>query len=377
MNGQERIEAAFSPEGTPEIPAVICYEGIFVRDHWSQLSSDPWWIRHSFDIERQSAWRRQVVEAISQDWFALPLGPSYDERAHLSIRAHEGAAYMVDDRTGERRLLATPRVGGWPEHGIASVHPTLPPATPEEVDAWLDDREMTTEQPAEGCLDLPRMILSTWGGTLYPLSHVPAPLWLCYRMWGFEGLMTRIVDQPHLVRYAVERLTERALRQVRVSAMLGAKGIWIEDCLTDMIGPHQFRMFNLPYLRQLAAEIRALDMHSIYYYCGDPAGKWDLLLETGSDALSLEESKKGFAIDIEEVVERVNGRMVVLGNLDAMTLLEQGSEDELRGEIARQIAAGRRNGSRFVTSLGSPVTPDTPVSRARLYCELAHWLGKE
>ena len=103
MNGQERIEAAFSPEGTPEIPAVICYEGIFVRDHWSQLSSDPWWIRHSFDIERQSAWRRQVVEAISQDWFALPLGPSYDERAHLSIRAHEGAAYMVDDRTGERR----------------------------------------------------------------------------------------------------------------------------------------------------------------------------------------------------------------------------------------------------------------------------------
>jgi uroporphyrinogen-III decarboxylase len=67
--------------------------------------------------------------------------------------------------------------------------------------------------------------------------------------------------------------------------------------------------------------------------------------------------------------------MTVLGNLDAIGVLQGGSEDALRSEIARQIAAGRRNGSRFVMSLGSPVTPATPVERVRLYCELAHELG--
>ncbi len=34
MTGKEKIEAAFSIDGTPEIPAVICYEGIYIRDRW-------------------------------------------------------------------------------------------------------------------------------------------------------------------------------------------------------------------------------------------------------------------------------------------------------------------------------------------------------
>ena len=46
-----------------------------------------------------------------------------------------------------------------------------------------------------------------------------------------------------------------------------------------------------------------------------------------------------------------------------------------RAEIVRQIQAGRRNGSRFVMSIGSPVTPGTPPERVRLYCDLAHELG--
>ncbi len=76
------------------------------------------------------------------------------------------------------------------------------------------------------------------------------------------------------------------------------------------------------------------------------------------------------------VVERVGGRCAVLGNLDAIGVLEQGSEAEVRAEIARQIRAGRRNKSRFIASVGSPVTPGTPPERVRLYCDLAHELGR-
>jgi len=56
-------------------------------------------------------------------------------------------------------------------------------------------------------------------------------------------------------------------------------------------------------------------------------------------------------------------------------LLPRASEEELRAEITRQIAAGRRNGSRFIMSLGSPVTPGTSVEKVRLYCDLVHDLG--
>jgi len=57
-----------------------------------------------------------------------------------------------------------------------------------------------------------------------------------------------------------------------------------------------------------------------------------------------------------------------------MELLPNGSVAELRVEIERQAAAGRENNGRFVMSLGSPVTPGTPVARVRRYCDLVHAL---
>ena len=145
--------------------------------------------------------------------------------------------------------------------------------------------------------------------------------------------------------------------------------------MTDMISPEAFASLCVPFVRSLAEEIRSAGMKSIYYFCGNPARKWKHLLDVGTDALSLEESKKGFRINISDVVRRLKGRITLLGNLDAINLLPHVTEKQLRTEISRQIAAGRRNGNRFIMSLGSPVTPGTSAQRVRLYCDLVHELG--
>ena len=307
----------------------------------------------------------------------MPVSLPRDKRAHTVVAVRDDDVYRVDRRTGRAVRLREPRVSGWTAVGAAeSVSPERLAATPEEVDARVPIA--VHDMPgamAAGCGDLARAMLQQHGD-LYPIRHVASPLWSCYGLWGFEGMMTMIAERPDLVAYACQRFLECALQDVAWAAALGAAGIWIEECLTDMISPAALRRLNLPYLRTLVEAIRAAGMKSIYYYCGNPAGKWDLLLDAKADALALEEGKKGFIIDIEDVVERVAGRCAVLGNLDAIHLLPHASDDELQAEIARQIAAGRRNGSRFIMSIGSPVTPGTPVSRVRRYCDLAHSLGK-
>ena len=161
---------------------------------------------------------------------------------------------------------------------------------------------------------------------------------------------------------------------MRVSAALGAKAIWIEECLTDMIGPAAFAALNVPALREMVAAIREAGMKSIYYFTGNPAGKWEAILSVGADALALEESKKGFSVDVAELAARLEGRCVLFGNLDSIAVLQDGSEAGLRAEISRQLEAGRRNRGRFVMSLGSPVTPATSPERVRLYCRLVREL---
>ena len=184
-------------------------------------------------------------------------------------------------------------------------------------------------------------------------------------------MMEAVALRPDLVERACERFLLRALHSVRISAAVGARGIWLEDCLTDMISPTAFESLHVPCVRRLVEEIRALGMQSIYYYCGDPRDRWDLLFAVGADALSLEEGKKGFTVDIEEVVDRAAGRCAIFGNVDAIGILENATDAELERELRRQRAPGR-----FVMSLGSPVTPGTPVERVRRYCELTRDLGR-
>ncbi len=377
MTGRQKIEAALSSCGTQQVPAVICYEGIYIRDHWRELTSHPWWYAQSPDIAQQLAWRRDAIEAIRQDWFILPVCLPRHQRDALAIEVEAGRVCLADRRTWRRQPLVEPQVGGWRQGKLESVRPEDPPSTVEQIDAAIAiPGEANIEQMrADGRGDLAALLLEEFGGQLWPFCHVSSPLWNCYRLWGFEGMMTRVADEPELVGHACERLLILVQRRIREAAAIGAAGVWIEECLTDQVSPEVFASINVPVMRQIVQTIRDAGMKSIYYYCGDPASRWDQILSVGADAVALEESKKAFRIDIEDVVDRVQGRCAVLGNLDAVGVLQDADEAGLRVEIQRQIAAGRRGGGRFVMSLGSPVTPGTRAERVRRYCQMTRQLG--
>lgn len=378
MTGRERIEEAFSEEGARDLPAVICYENVFLRDHWAQFTAHPWWYLHATDAERQLAWTRDLVSSLGQDWLQMFPWASLEDQEHTALEVGADGVFRVDRRTGRREALEPPRAGGWTAEHVESVCPERPPETPEEIDEAISvaGGESADPQAIEERRRVAAALIREFGEDLWPCRHVSGPLWKTYDLWGFEGMMMRIAARPDLVRHACERYLQIALRNVREAAGHGAAGIWIEDCLTDMIHPEAFAALNVPYLRRLVDEIRAAGMKSIYYFGGNPAGKWDLIRSLDIDAIALEEGKKDFRNDIDEIVEQAKGRFVVLGNLDAVGVLQNGSEEQLREAIERQVAAGRRCRSRFLLSLGSPVTPQTPLERVRRFCDMAHELGK-
>ncbi len=288
----------------------------------------------------------------------------------------------MNSATGERERLTRPPISGLFDRTARETNPPASGVTDmQQLDAIIDWFYPLPEAGVEsdddnGRLELARILATRFGAEKFPYMSVISPLWRCYQLWGFEGLMLGLFEFPDLVRHACERILDHSLRQVEQCAAAGSAGIWLEECLTDMINPEQFRRLNLPLIRSLTDAIRAKGMYSIYYYCGNPRTRWGLLLDSGADALALEEGKKDFQIDIVEVAERVRGEMAILGNLDSIAVLERGSEEELRCEIARQLQAGRKNRNRFVMSIGSPVTPATPLDRVRLYCDMVHERGK-
>lgn len=342
MTGRQKIEAAFSKEGTGEVPVVICHERIFIRDHWKQLFSYPKWYMESPDLDTQILWRSEAIDRIGQDWTRLFTFHS------LSSSDSEP---VIPEQTAD---------------------------TPEEIDILIPVPSISVydEVIHNGRNDLAVGILKKYGSEIYPFYYTVSPLCSCYSLWGFEGMMTKIATEPELVKHACRRYLDLAVRDVRTAALLGAGGIWIDEYFTDIISPDTFKELNCPFMKQLIDEIRSLRLHSIYYFCGNPAGKMEHIMSVCPDAIAFEESKKGFKLDIEDIVSAVSGRCTVLGNLDAIGILQDGTGEQLKTEIKRQLSAGRQNGGRFIMSTGSPVTPGTTIERVRLYCDLVREYGR-
>lgn len=373
MTGRERMEAAFSPSGSPEPPFFLCYQGIVIRDHWDELTTAPWWHRIETNLERQIAWRREALPNLRVDGFDLPVAPSRRVRESFRFFEEHGKVFKEDMLSGERELLERPRVSGWvSESDLHSVQVDQLPDSFDEIEALipLPPEQDLDAAMREGAGDLADMLLEDVGAGLYPMGYVPSPFWRVYHVFGFEGMMELLVTRPALVRHAAERYFEHSLAGVQLQARVGVKAFWIEECLTDMISPESYKTLNLPLLQRLIQAIRDAGCRSIYYFCGNPAGKWDLIESVGADALSLEEGKKGFEINIDDVVTRAAGRYVVLGNLDAVGVLQDGGEVMLEAEVRRQLAAGRRNSNRFIMSVGSPVTPGTSLARMQQFADL-------
>ncbi len=380
MSARKKFRAAFGAEGTTRVPAAICYTGIFLRDHWDDLTDRPWWTQFDPDPVERAQPEIDMVGRTGMDWFRIHLCAPKGERVAQSIEIDGDAVYLVAKAAGERRELRRPPISG--TLATAEGRKPPPPAVGvSDIDAldriidrhWGARPYATPERMAEdGRFDLARELTAALGNTHFAHAHVSTPLWQATSLWGYEGLMQGLYDFPKLITYACDRILESVLAEIGWYAAAGADCIWFEECMTDMIGPVQFRTLNLPLVRRMAEAVTAAGMKSIYYYCGNPHLRWDELFDSGADALALEESKKGFDIDIAEVAARSKGRMALLGNLDAINLLPKASESDLRQEIERQCRAGAANDGRFVMSLGSPVTPDTPVRRVRTYCDLVH-----
>ena len=375
MTGLEKIAAALSPAGTAATPAVICYEGIFYRDHWAEFPEAPWWALAGGDADQHYAVYAARLARVGQDWYVLPHGPSHHDQAVVRVEPRADGVYRVDTAKGTATRLAEPVVGGGfldPERGRPC------PVTPDAVDRlWpVPTGDGYDALVRDGRADLAARLRAGAGRELCPIAHVGSPLWACWGLWPFEELMTLTRRDPELLRHACERFVDCHLPRLPGLARFGARLVWIEECWLDMVSPATYARVHLPALQRLVAGIRAAGMWSVFYYCGNPHDRLDLLLAAGADALSLEEGKKGFQIDIAEIARRVAGRCALLGNLDAIGLLEHGSDDALRAELARQLRAGQElNRGRFIMSLGSPVTPGTAVGRVRRYCDLVHELA--
>jgi hypothetical protein len=319
-------------------------------------------------------------------WLALPRRQSEDQASGATVIRRGADLYWVSHE-GEESWLPPDRAtyasrqvqerashyyGLWQrgyhadqlEEVIARADTPSSEPTPEEV-----DREL-----ASGRYEVARALLDRHPGELPLYESCSSPYIELLGLLGFQGMMTSLVEDPDRTHKLLAGGLPRPSARLAAAERLGVGIVFVEECLSsaDLISPAMYREFVFPYTEQTLEFYESRGFRTVFYFSGDLMQLLEDLKQLPWKALSFEEDRKEYGIDLAEVRRVMGPDRVLYGNVDA-PFIEKASDEELLREVERQIdVAGRRG--RFALSPGSPFTPDTRLDRVRFFCESTRML---
>jgi len=188
----------------------------------------------------------------------------------------------------------------------------------------------------------------------------------------------RLFDAPEQVDEQARATLRDGLERARRLRDLGVELLFTASDIADNHGvffnPAQMERFILPYLREWAAEVRALGGWSVLHSDGNLDACVEALAESGLSALQSIDPVAG--MDIRAVKRRVAGRLCLCGNIDCGLLLT-GAPDQVRAATARLLADCAPGGG-LVLGASNAVQPEVPLAnyRALLAARQAHEQGR-
>jgi uroporphyrinogen-III decarboxylase len=244
----------------------------------------------------------------------------------------------------------------------------------EQIDARLPTQS-AEELLEQGHFDLPRQVMADYGDRFFISTILSTPFGAAYNLLGFQGLMLVQHDRPKLFHYLLERQLAQTQQVMEAWADVGINGVYAQEIFTgaDLISPSSYDEFVFAYNQPYFQHMSALGLLPIHYVCGDVIPRLKRIAQLDIAAIGVEESKKGFVLELDEVVNRVEGRVAVLGNIDAVHFGLHATMKEMVAEVKRQARIGAR-AKGFVISTGSPFPLDTNPRLIDAMVNAAHGL---
>ena len=163
--------------------------------------------------------------------------------------------------------------------------------------------------------------------------------------------MATITDKEFmhgLLRYCTEtcRLYLLALKAA------GAEIVLIGEPTASILSPASYEEFSGRYTAEL---IESLNCPVILHICGDAGHLLEPMCDTGAQGLSLDS-----AVDLPEAAKRVPEDVVLIGNLDTVSVLLEGTPEYVR-ESTGALLESMRPYRNYVVSSGCDLSYATPT----------------
>lgn len=391
LTPRERMFKALRGEKSDVLPAAPCYLSLFLADFERAYYIEQYRrclkgrmsipVDHAQDthFRAQALYQSYGVFKTPPDWIEVGPGASKAWAERTEIILIDGVLCYQEKASGVRVPMHTiPMPNGdsplreWSSSSRDLWDISAQILSQDDVETQLPI--LTAEQwLARGDFDLPRQVVADYGDQYFVSTILDTPFSDAYDLLGFQGLMLIQHDRPDLFHYILQRKLAQTQEVMGAWAATGVHGVYVEEVFTgaDMLSPRSYDKFVFSYNQPYFQHMRALGLLPIHYVCGDVIPRLERMVEYDIAAVAVEESKKNFHIDIAEVVERVAGRAVVFGNIDAVRFGLHATQEDVIGEVERQAGIGAQAYG-FIVSTGSPFPLDTNPRLIDAIIDAAH-----
>ena len=181
------------------------------------------------------------------------------------------------------------------------------------------------------------------------------PYSLAGRLMEMTQIMINCYEEPEMVHTTLEKATEFLIAYALEYKKIGAHGIVVAEPAAGLPSPDLCEEFSSPYVKKLVDAVQDDAFLVIYHNCGSSVVRMvPQILETGAAAYHF-----GNAVSMKEMLEKMPGDVLTMGNLDPASTLRNGTPERVREETLNLLKTCSVHPN-FLISSGCDIPPATP-----------------
>ncbi len=168
------------------------------------------------------------------------------------------------------------------------------------------------------------------------------------------------------IHHALDLAADALIAFGKASVDAGSDILHCGDSLAscDVISPADYEEWAFPYERKVIQAWKQYGAKTLLHICGDSTRVLDLYAETGADIIEVDHK-----VDLAVAREIVGDRACLIGNVDPVTVLLQGTPEQVRA--ASDACLETCKGGGYVLGSGCVVPRITPLENVRAMVDAA------
>jgi len=318
--------------------------------------------------ERTPVWMMRQAGRYLPDYMKLKEKYTFFERCQTPELATEITIQPVEQVGVDAAIifsdiLVVPQAMGMEVQMVEGKGPLLPDPIKKITDLdklYLPD----VEEKLGYVFDALRLTKKTLNGRVPLIGFAGAP-WtlLCYMVQGkgsktFDEAKAFCYTQPETAHRLLQMITDTTIAYLKGQAKAGADVVQIFDSWGGLLGPDDFEVLSLQYIRQIVAALKDEVLTIVF-----AKGAWqslDAMAATGAHGLGID-----WCIRPQMARQLAGSGVTLQGNFDPAKLLSP--IPVIEKEVTIMLDAFK--GSRHIANLGHGILPNVPVDHARAFVE--------